>query len=87
MRSIEQRVESFFLLATLYDAENECLKEDAKNHAISDLGIWKDRMDYYLDWLHENSTEVLLNLANLRKKWPACCEALEEILYSETIAY
>ena len=83
MSSIEHRVESFFLLATLYDAENECLKPGSDKQGVHNINHWKEKMDFDLEWLHQHSPQVLLNLANLRKKWPACCEALEEILYSD----
>lgn len=80
MATIEDRIENFFVLATLYDSEKDCLKPKATSHGIDTLQKWKEQMDTDLDWLHENSLYVLINLANLRKKWPACCEALEEIL-------
>lgn len=87
MSSIERQIEEFFLLATLYDAEKECLKAEYASHGIIDIEDWKEKMDHALDWLHEHSSIALLNLANLRKKWPASCEALEEILHNHTSIY
>lgn len=82
MSGIERRVEKFFVLATLYDPDKDCLKIHADKFGIENLDQWKSKMDIDLQWLHAHSSHVLINLANLRKKWPACCEALEEILHS-----
>lgn len=78
---MEDQIEHFFKLATLIDPETDCLRiEEAAKYGINSFAEWKKTMDSSLDWLKKNHLIVRLNLARLRKKWPSCCEVLEQIL-------
>lgn len=83
LNQIEERVRYFFMLATLVRDEDGCLEESSIEWGIHSMGDWKKHMDEELKWLYENENEVLINLARLRKEWPACCDALEKILLAE----
>lgn len=82
MNDLPQKIEAFFKLATLGDSENSTLLPQAKQHGFSDFKQWESQMQNELDWLKNHSKIVRLNLAPLRKNWPHCCSALEEVLIS-----
>lgn len=79
-RKMYRRIEKFFKLATLGDSENMKLTSLAKDYGFANFQQWQAAMESEMDWMRQHSKLVRLNLAPLRKEWPNCCKALEDVL-------
>ena len=75
-----QKLHGYFLLADLKCSCCDELKPEAIEKGMT-LDVWKKKINEELQWIIANKHTVLLHLGALRKQWPACCNAVEELFY------